>query len=159
MKRGEVGFEGIGVGEGESLFVEGANKIEDVESPAAHFGAEFFERADAGILFSRELRTCRFAIRDEMNPGIRWNFCEQDVAAYPTVTTGRRGEWPTFFDCGNRKCEMRDEESVLDFPVCEFVMERDEIGRSVLADFLEHRRIRGVNNFAPERMRLGFELE
>ena len=47
MEGGEVGFEGIGVGERESLFVERAEEVQDVEGPAAHFGAEFLERADA----------------------------------------------------------------------------------------------------------------
>ncbi|MFZ0924197.1 MAG: hypothetical protein WA020_14115, partial [Candidatus Acidiferrales bacterium] len=41
MERGEVGFEGIGVGEREILFMEGANEIENIEGPTAHFGAQF----------------------------------------------------------------------------------------------------------------------
>lgn len=41
MERREMRFEGVGVGERESLFVEGADEIEDVECPAAYFGAQF----------------------------------------------------------------------------------------------------------------------
>ena len=53
MKRGEVGFESVGVGESESLFVKRAEEVEDVERPAAHFGAQVRERANLGELFSR----------------------------------------------------------------------------------------------------------
>src|SRR5579864_146485 len=150
MEGGEMGFEGVGVGEGESLFVKRADEVQNVERPAAHYGAKVCERTDLRILFSREFAVCRFTVGDQRNARIRRNLGQQDVAANPSGASCGGRERLSFFDGRNGKCKFGYEKNVSYAPTFNIVMESDEIWCFVFTDFSQHRRVCGVQNLAAE---------
>ena len=71
MKSVEFPLERVGVGEREFFFAEGADSVKDVESPAALFHAEGFERAEGVVALANYFWIYWDAISDVVDADVR----------------------------------------------------------------------------------------
>ena len=90
----------VNVGKSEFEFAQRLDYLEHVESPAAFFYLQFFQRPEPIVRDSHFLRSLWRSFVHYRDAGVHGNLVQQNIAANPTGAASRRSEGLAALDSG-----------------------------------------------------------